>query len=234
MGEAALTGVPVVCTDVGASFRVVTDPITGKRFSAVCPPNDAVSLAKAQISVLALTDEWAEYAEDKDGYRAKLPAHPTREDAARITKRMYEKTEQRRRLGMMGRTNVQNSFSEERYLREHEQMLWIGKYRSQSYRTRTRTRMIGASTMSLDNLEGVGRKKKNGLWYDSVMVEEKSKTPHFSNLSSLPVSSNASFSMAEGSGSQRSSTSAWREMNIPEKAKLKSGGNGKSSLFIEF
>jgi hypothetical protein len=236
MGEAALTGVPVVCTDVGASFRVVTDPITGKRFSAVVPPNDALSLAKAQISVLALTDEWAEYAEDKDGYQAKLPAHPTREDAARITKRMYEKTEQRRRLGMMGRTNVQNSFSEERYLREHEQMLWIGKYRSQSYQTRTRTRMMmGASAISLNDLEGSGgHKRKNGLWYDSVMMEEKSKTPHFSNMSSLPVSSNASFSLAEGSQSQRSSTSAWREMSIPEKAKLKSAGNGKSSLFIEF
>jgi glycosyltransferase involved in cell wall biosynthesis len=29
LGEAALTGAPVVCTDVGASLRVLTDPDTG-------------------------------------------------------------------------------------------------------------------------------------------------------------------------------------------------------------
>jgi hypothetical protein len=40
---------------------------------------------------------------------------------------MYEKTEQRRKLGMMARSIVQKSFGGERYLREHEQMLWIGK-----------------------------------------------------------------------------------------------------------
>lgn len=136
MGEAALTGVPVVCTDVGASFRVVTDPITSKRFSAVVAPNDAESLAKAQINVLALLDEWSEYAEDAPGYRPKLSLQPTREEVDWITKRMYEKTDQRRRLGMMGRNNVLNSFSSDRYLREHEQMLWIGKYQSSSYRSR--------------------------------------------------------------------------------------------------
>jgi glycosyltransferase involved in cell wall biosynthesis len=136
MGEAALTGVPVVCTDVGASFRVVTDPATGERFSAVVAPNDSLSLAKAQINVLALLDEWSAYAEDEEGYRPKLSSQPTREEAKQITKRMYEKTEQRRRLGMMGRTNMLNSFSSDRYLREHEQMLWIGKYQSRSYNAR--------------------------------------------------------------------------------------------------
>jgi hypothetical protein len=143
MGEAALNGVPVVCTDVGASFRVVTDPITNKRFSAVVAPNDASSLAKAQINILAMLDEWSEYADDEPGYRPQLPLHPTPEQVEEITRRMYDKTEQRRRLGMMGRSNVLNSFSSDRYLREHEQMLWIGKYKSNSYRTRIRPPPMG-------------------------------------------------------------------------------------------
>lgn len=133
MGEAALTGVPVVCTDVGASFRVVTDPVTWKKFSAVVAPNDAHSLARAQINVLALLDEWSEYADDKPGYRPRMTHSPTSEEVTMITKRMYEKTAQRRTLGMMGRKNVLNSFSSEGYLREHEQMLWIGKDQSPSY-----------------------------------------------------------------------------------------------------
>lgn len=136
MGEAALTGVPVVCTDVGASFRVVTDPITHKRFSAVVAPNDSQSLARAQIDVLALLDEWAEYADDEEGYRPKMSPNPTKEEVKQITARMYAKQEQRRKLGMMGRDNVLSSFSSDRYLREHEQMLWIGKYQSRSYRAR--------------------------------------------------------------------------------------------------
>jgi hypothetical protein len=150
MGEAALTGVPVVCTDVGASFRVVTDPVTWKKFSAVVGPNDAYSLARAQINVLGLLDEWSEYAEDEPGYcPKKLSLRPTPEEVATITKRMYDKTEQRRRLGMLGRKNVLNSFSGDRYLREHEQMLWVGKLLSPSYRGRTNPlRSISQSTFS--------------------------------------------------------------------------------------
>ncbi|CAG8959327.1 hypothetical protein HYFRA_00013097 [Hymenoscyphus fraxineus] len=136
MGEAALTGVPVVCTDVGASFRVVTDPVTFKKFSAVVAPNDAQSLARAQINVLGLLDEWSKYAEDKPGFRPKLALEPTKEEVMAIQARMYEKAEHRRRLGMMGRTNVLNSFSEGRYLKEHEQLLWIGKNQAPAYRAR--------------------------------------------------------------------------------------------------
>ncbi|KAE8414460.1 hypothetical protein BDV36DRAFT_299007 [Aspergillus pseudocaelatus] len=139
MGEAALTGVPVVCTDVGASFCVVTDSKTGKRFSEVVAPNDALSLAQAQIRILALVDEWAPFAEDEEGYQPpKLSLRPSPEEVEQITKRMYAKTEQRRRLGMRGRDNVLNNFSEHRYLREHEQMLWIGKYQSRSFIARER------------------------------------------------------------------------------------------------
>ncbi|KAL4971571.1 hypothetical protein BDW66DRAFT_155530 [Aspergillus desertorum] len=138
MGEAALTGAPVVCTDVGASFCVVTDRTTGKRFSEVVAPNDYDSLARAQIRVLALLDKWAAFAEDEPGTRApSLDFHPTPEQIQVITNRMYAKAEQRRKFGMLGRENVLNSFSSDRYLREHEQLLWIGKYQSQSFVART-------------------------------------------------------------------------------------------------
>ncbi|KAJ4366246.1 hypothetical protein N0V83_007882 [Neocucurbitaria cava] len=128
LGEAALTGAPVVCTDVGASLRVLTDPDDGKRYSEVVAPNDAYGLARAQINLLAMLDEWAQYADDKPGESAPiLPPKPTAKDVEVITRRMYEKTEHRRKLGMMARSIVQKSFGGERYLREHEQMLWIGK-----------------------------------------------------------------------------------------------------------
>ncbi|KAI9049445.1 hypothetical protein LZ554_006477 [Drepanopeziza brunnea f. sp. 'monogermtubi'] len=139
MGEAALTGTPVVCTDVGASFCVVTDGQSGARFSEVVPPNDSESLARAQISILALLGGWAAYADDPPGVLAPVLSypHPSPAEVQWITQRMYAKTDQRRQLGMLGRANVLRNFSSERYLREHEQMLWIGKYRSRTYRARS-------------------------------------------------------------------------------------------------
>jgi glycosyltransferase involved in cell wall biosynthesis len=141
MGEAALTGVPVVCTDVGASFCVVTDEESGERFSEVVAPNDSESLARAQISVMALVGQWSEYGEDEPGFVVPVLEYPTPkpESVSAIHSRMIEKQEQRRKLGMMGRKNVLKNFSSERYLREHEQMLWIGKYSSTSHRHHRRT-----------------------------------------------------------------------------------------------
>ncbi|KFZ18278.1 hypothetical protein V502_04173 [Pseudogymnoascus sp. VKM F-4520 (FW-2644)] len=162
LGEAALTGAPVVCTDVGASLRVLTDPQTNECYSAIVAPNDARALAKAQIHFLAMMGEWYDYSdrcegtqnpntgsssslpssglgashsrelEDSTYQSAKnslttLPDAPTKKQVEAITKRMYEQTDARRRLGMRGREIVQKSFSGERYLREHEQMLWVGK-----------------------------------------------------------------------------------------------------------
>jgi glycosyltransferase involved in cell wall biosynthesis len=140
MGEAALTGVPVVCTDVGASFCVVTDEESGEQFSEVVAPNDSESLARAQISVMALIGQWSKYGEDEPGFSVPVLEYPTPkpESVVTINSRMIEKQEQRRKLGMMGRKNVLKNFSSERYLREHEQMLWIGKYSSISYRQHRR------------------------------------------------------------------------------------------------
>ncbi|KAI1002392.1 hypothetical protein K3495_g5809 [Podosphaera aphanis] len=133
LGEAALTGAPVVCTDVGASLRVLTDPDTGECYSAVVAPNDPRNLARAQINLLAMLDEWAPYANDaEDSVVPTLQRNPTSLDVQRITARMYEKKEERRALGMKCRQIVQKSFNGERYLREHEQMLWVGKARHDS------------------------------------------------------------------------------------------------------
>ncbi|KAF2126988.1 glycosyltransferase family 4 protein [Dothidotthia symphoricarpi CBS 119687] len=140
MGEAALTGVPVVCTDVGASFCVVTNRTTGEPFSEVVPPNDCESLARAQVNILALLGKWASYAEDAPGVLPPILSYPnpTTDEVRAISARMYEKKEHRRKLGMTGRENVLKNFNSERYLREHEQMLWIGKYRSPSYQDAVR------------------------------------------------------------------------------------------------
>ena len=132
IGEAALTGAPIVCTDVGATFQVLTDPDNPKqRYGTVIAPNDYRALARAQISLLAVMDEWEEYGEDTTPF-GPFPEHPTPDDVARITKRMYDKTPQRRNLGLQLRKIVQKSFSGDRYLREHEQMLWVGKHRNEA------------------------------------------------------------------------------------------------------
>jgi Glycosyl transferases group 1 len=136
IGEAALTGAPIVCTDVGATFQVLTDPDNPKRrYGTVIAPNDHRALARAQISLLSVMDEWEEYGEDEIS-PGPTPDKFTQEDVTRITRRMYEKTPQRRKLGSQLRRIVQKSFSGDRYLREHEQMLWIGKLQYDSRRRR--------------------------------------------------------------------------------------------------
>ncbi|KAJ5618631.1 hypothetical protein N7528_006742 [Penicillium herquei] len=177
MGEAALTGVPVVCTDVGASFCVVTDRATGKKFSEVVAPNDYDSLARAQIRVMALLEQWAPFADDKEGDLVpKLEFHPSPEEIQAISDRMYAKQEQRRNLGMKGRDNVLNSFSSHRYLREHEQMLWLGKYQSHSY--------IARSAISSNNSSG-------------LLIKEKLEKPDYSRrvsyLSSVPSTPDSTY-----------------------------------------
>ena len=132
IGEAALTGAPIVCTDVGATWQVVSDPQDpGRRFGGVVPPNDPEALARGQIAMLAVLDEWQQYGEDK-GFVPGLPEVFTPNEVDRITKRMYEKRQQRQKVGSQLRGIVQKSFSGDRYLREHEQMLWLGKYIHQS------------------------------------------------------------------------------------------------------
>lgn len=125
IGEAALSGVPIVATEVGATALVLTDPYDStKRYGEVVPPNDPEALARAQLSILAMLGPWAEYTTD-DVPPPPLPDVFTAEDVEWITKRMYDKMEDRRKLGLKLREVVLHSFHGSRYLREHEQMYWL-------------------------------------------------------------------------------------------------------------
>ncbi|KAK3316768.1 hypothetical protein B0H66DRAFT_305319 [Apodospora peruviana] len=123
VAEAALAGVPIVATAVGATSLVLTDPDDPALcYGEVVPPNDPTGLARAQISMLAMAGPWAEFAGDD---RVVLPDVLTSKDVQELSKRMHEKTEARRHLGMLTRQVVLRGFHGERYLREHEQMYWI-------------------------------------------------------------------------------------------------------------
>lgn len=139
IGEAALSGVPIVATEVGATALVLTDPddIT-KRYGEVVPPNDPEALARAQLSILAMMGPWSQYTKDV-GEPIQLPDKFTPEDVTSITNRMYEKTEDRRGLGLKLREVVLRSFHGHRYLREHEQMYWIQRRRAEIRRSAKET-----------------------------------------------------------------------------------------------
>ncbi|KAK4173728.1 family 4 putative glycosyltransferase [Triangularia setosa] len=131
IAEAALAGVPIVATAVGATALVLTNPDDPSvRYGEVVPPNDPTALARAQIAMLAMSGPWAKFAGDVDK-RGSVPPHllmpdnltPT--DVKWLTKRMYDKAEDRRKLGLLGRQMVLRGFHGKRYLREHEQMYWI-------------------------------------------------------------------------------------------------------------
>jgi hypothetical protein len=139
IGEAVLTGAPIVCTDVGATFQVLTDPGgPKKRYDTVIAPNDPRAVARAQISLLGVMDEREELGED-GVVPGPLPEKFTEEYVARITQRMYDNIPQCRKLGFQLRKIVQKSFSSNQYLREHEQMLWIGKCKSEALRWQAAT-----------------------------------------------------------------------------------------------
>lgn len=137
IGEAALSGVPIVATEVGATALVLTDPDDmKKRYGEVVPPNDPESLARAQLSILAMMGPWAEYTQTREP--APLPYTFTAQDVAKITSRMYEKHKDRRSLGLKLREVVLRSFHGHRYLREHEQMFWIQRRRAEIRRSARR------------------------------------------------------------------------------------------------
>jgi len=136
IGEAALAGVPIVATEVGATALVLTDPDdSNQRYGEVVPPNDPTALARAQISMLAMVGPWAKFASPDDiepgPSSAPPPAGPvlpdvvTAEDVEWLTKRFYVHAEDRRKLGYLSRQVVLRSFHGSRYIREHEQMYWI-------------------------------------------------------------------------------------------------------------
>lgn len=127
IGEAALAGVPIVATEVGATALVLTDPHDqDQRYGEVVPPNDPLALARAQLSMLGMVGPWAKFVETADdGPDPILPDEIDSGVVEWLTRRMYDKTEDRRKLGLLSREVVLHSFHGNRYLREHEQMYWI-------------------------------------------------------------------------------------------------------------
>lgn len=124
IGEAALAGVPIVATEVGATALVLTDAEDPtQRYGEVVPPNDPVGLARAQISILAMVGPWAKFTEQK--VETTLPEDITADDVQWLTERFYTHSEDRRKLGLLSRKVVLHSFHGSRYIREHEQMYWI-------------------------------------------------------------------------------------------------------------
>ncbi|KAI9744746.1 MAG: hypothetical protein M1818_001671 [Claussenomyces sp. TS43310] len=131
IGEAALSGIPIVATEVGATAQVLTDVDDPNiLYGEVVPPNDPVSLARAQISLLAMLGRWAKYTTDDDPPPA-LPTNFTAADVKWITQRMYDKAADRKLLGLRLRDVVQKKFNGTRYLREHEQMYWVQRHMSE-------------------------------------------------------------------------------------------------------
>jgi hypothetical protein len=66
--------------------------------------------------------QWAMYIDDKTNPPI-LPNDFTPEDGKRMTKRMHNQSEHRRKLRMKCPEVVLRSFHGDRYLREHEQMI---------------------------------------------------------------------------------------------------------------
>lgn len=125
VAEAALAGVPVVATAVGTTSLILTDPDDSSiTYGEIVPPDDPTALARAQIAMLAMAGPWAKFAGDGGG-RFVVPDVLTERDVEWLGKRMLEKKEARRQLGMLTRQVVMRGFHGERYLREHEQMYWV-------------------------------------------------------------------------------------------------------------
>ncbi|KAH7239890.1 uncharacterized protein BKA55DRAFT_706140 [Fusarium redolens] len=133
IGEAALAGVPIVATEVGATALVLTDPKNPEQqYGEVVPPNDPLALARAQISMLSMVGRWSQFTDEAGSQNSvpELPDDITPEDVDWLTERFYSKSEYRRTLGMISRQTVLHSFHGSRYLREHEQMYWIQWHQS--------------------------------------------------------------------------------------------------------
>ncbi|KXS19440.1 glycosyltransferase family 4 protein [Gonapodya prolifera JEL478] len=130
LGEAGLCGLPVVCTDVGGSREVVSDLRSGTVYGAIVPPGQAQQLARAILSVLAVADGLDAVAGESFVAPVKLVDYLSRGESgvteleARITDPRVK--EARRRLGMLLRERTIRTFSLAKFLRVHEQVMYLG------------------------------------------------------------------------------------------------------------
>jgi len=181
IGEAALSGIPIVATEVGATAQVLTDPDDPNiRYGEVVPPNDPVALARAQISLLAMLGPWTKYTTD-DVPPPPLPDSFTPEDVAWISKRMYDKAADRRALGLRLRDVVLRSFHGDRYLREHEQMYWAQSHLAKQRRDAGLTalmirqnKFLKTRSMRVEETAEVG-----GMWDETKWQEFEDEKSHW-------------------------------------------------------
>ncbi|KAH7134435.1 hypothetical protein EDB81DRAFT_903410 [Dactylonectria macrodidyma] len=185
IGEAALAGVPIVATEVGATALVLTDPNNpDQRYGEVVPPNDPLALARAQISILSMVGQWTKFTDEAD-QKTDIPTLPdeiTPTDVEWLTKRFYAKAEYRRELGMLSRKVVLHSFHGNRYLREHEQMFWVqwhqSKMRSdEDLRARSYSRFkFGTPTplryLEEEDAEAAAEEAAKIDWSQPIMLED--------------------------------------------------------------
>lgn len=198
IGEAALSGIPIVATEVGATAQVLTDVDDPDiRYGEVVPPNDPVSLARAQISLLAMLGPWAKYCEDPTPPPA-MPVIFTTTDVAWITQRMHDKAADRRSLGLKLRDVVLRKFNGSRYLREHEQMYWAQRYLA-DHRANHKINELAAQHPKWDDVsipKYLEVENPNSMWEEQpwqdwgVDREESSKTVDAS-FTPLPYDNNA-------------------------------------------
>jgi len=110
LGEAGLAGLPVVATDVGGSYEVVSD--AGGTYGGIAPAQDPEELARTILKVLSMTDDLG------DVTLSSFVGKPNE-----LEDRIFRSKSERRRLGMRYRCYVKTAFGIDRYLREHEQII---------------------------------------------------------------------------------------------------------------
>eukprot|EP00124_Ichthyophonus_hoferi_P002376 Ihof_evm5s159 gene=Ihof_evmTU5s159 len=130
IGEAGLCGLPVVCTDVGGSREVLSDTIPGQpvdpsvTYGRIVPPRSPSDLAMAQLEIFGMFNGLEQIVDPPCKEVVSLEAN---KEPKVMLARMLDPTvrAKRRRLGLLLRCRVYKVFPISRYLREHEQQLWI-------------------------------------------------------------------------------------------------------------
>ncbi|KAJ3416068.1 hypothetical protein HDV05_003427 [Chytridiales sp. JEL 0842] len=152
LGEAGLSGQPIVCTEAGGSREVIIGSHS-HFFGKSVSPGAPYELALAQLSVLGVFDGLEDVANGgRNPQRTSPPPRIERWVAEKKFGEIYERImssgikEARRRLGLRLREHCQQKFSGERYLREHEQMLHIGASRTVLYQNAIRMQFQNETT----------------------------------------------------------------------------------------
>eukprot|EP01134_Creolimax_fragrantissima_P007686 CFRG7686T1 len=140
IGEAGLTGLPVVCTDVGGSREVLSDTIPGDpidpliTYGRIVAPRAPADLARAQLEIMGLLNG-VERIVDPDFKKNDVLLDDISDDHSKLLGRLMDPQvkAKRRRLGLLLRSRVFRVFPISRYLREHEQQLWISALQCQHW-----------------------------------------------------------------------------------------------------